>query len=235
MRTHLEAGGLSPGSDRSTRWVEVYEGVRRQILTLSLRPGASLSEVGLARQFGVSATPVRDALSRLSQEGFVTLVSRRGYQVASLSLQDISDLSQLRYVLESGVIRILVDREPPADLASLQRLLETTASADQSDDALIRANAEFHVRLASLVGSKSLSAAVGRVMDASTRVFYSGVATFRDGAMGEVHGKIVDAIAAKDLVTALSLCASEAYGTSHRVAESVLRAPRMHSSSTPGS
>lgn len=234
MRTQLERDGPSAGPDRSTRWVEVYEGVRRQILTLSLRPGTSLSEVGLARQFGVSATPVRDALSRLSQEGFVTLVSRRGYQVAPLSLEDISDLSQLRYVLESGVIRMILDREPPADLAPLQRLLKTTANADQSDDVLIRANADFHVGLANLVGSKSLSAAVARVMDASTRVFYYGIATFRDGAMGEVHEKIVEALEAKDLAMALSLCASEAYGTSHRVAESMLRTPAMRSSSTQG-
>lgn len=205
----------------------MYQGVRHQILTLELAPNALLSEVGLAQEFGVSPTPVRDALSRLSQEGLVTVASRRGYRVAPLSLENIVDIGNLRYILESGAIRLIVERDLTGGVPGLRGLAANTSDPDATGLELIERNAAFHLGLAGLTGNKRLVEALARVLDASTRVFHLGLGAFHPLGMRQGHDSLLDAVERKDLARALELCGSEVYGTTQRVVNTLLEgAPR---------
>lgn len=200
--------------------------MRHQILTLELSPNATLSEAGLARQFGVSPTPVRDALSRLSQEGLVTVASRRGYRVAPLTLEDIVDIGNLRYILESGAIRLIIERDLHEGVSSLRGLAADTSDPHARGFELIGRNAAFHLALAELTGNKRLVDALARVLDSSTRVFHLGLPAFHPVGMRQGHDALLDAVECRDLARALELCGSEVYGTTQRVVNSLLDSPR---------
>jgi GntR family transcriptional regulator, rspAB operon transcriptional repressor len=102
----------------------VYEAVRDQIVTCELAPGSPLPVVDLARQFGVSLTPVRDALNRLAAEGLVEDVARKGYFVARLDSEDIVDLLHARRLIELAAVEEGIDRIQPEQLTEMKRLFE---------------------------------------------------------------------------------------------------------------
>ncbi|HEX2987489.1 MAG TPA: GntR family transcriptional regulator [Chloroflexota bacterium] len=102
----------------------VYEAVREQIVTCELAPGSPLPVVDLARQFGVSLTPVRDALNRLAAEGLVEDVARKGYFVARLDPEDIADLLSARRLIELAAVEEGIGRIQSDQLVELKRLFE---------------------------------------------------------------------------------------------------------------
>jgi DNA-binding GntR family transcriptional regulator len=77
--------------------------LRNEILHLALKPGAKLDEMGLVRKFGISRTPVREALIRLASEGLVFLLPNRGAQVAPLDLVDIAHYFEALELLQCAV------------------------------------------------------------------------------------------------------------------------------------
>lgn len=103
---------------------KVYEAVRGQIVNCELAPGSPLPAVELARQLGVSLTPVRDALNRLAAEGLVEDVARKGYFVARLDPEDIADLLEARRLIELAAAEQGIELLEPAQLAEMRRLVE---------------------------------------------------------------------------------------------------------------
>src|SRR5512138_2133489 len=102
----------------------VYEVVRDQIVTCELAPGSPLPVGDLARQLGVSLTPVRDALNRLAAEGLVDDVPRKGYFVSSLDPEDVSDLLQARRLIEMAAVEHGLDSVEASQLADMERLVD---------------------------------------------------------------------------------------------------------------
>jgi GntR family transcriptional regulator, rspAB operon transcriptional repressor len=210
---------------KTARWTLVYDELKRRIQNLELVPGAHLSESGIAAQFGVSASPVRDALGRLSQEGLLTVKRGQGYTVASLTIGGITEICDLRFVLETGAAKLAIERAKPEDVEALRPLAEATGATDVSDEELIARNVAFHNALAGLSYSGKLVEAVRRVMDDSVRVFHLGLPTFAQHGMRADHDALLDAIAQKDLDAATVIIHREAYDASQRVLESLLRHP----------
>lgn len=87
-----------------------YEHIRRNILDATIPVGTALSEYQLAREIGVSRTPVREALKRLEHEGLVRSVARRGTFVADLTVRDIVEIYQVRMQLEGLAARVAAER-----------------------------------------------------------------------------------------------------------------------------
>jgi DNA-binding GntR family transcriptional regulator len=96
-----------------------YEHIRRGILDATLPVGTALSEYQLAKEIGVSRTPVREALKRLEQEGLVRSVARRGTFVADLTLRDIVEVYQVRIQLEALAARVAAERMEPSQIKEL--------------------------------------------------------------------------------------------------------------------
>ncbi|WP_284305277.1 GntR family transcriptional regulator [Mobilicoccus caccae] len=121
--------------------------IRRQIVTTVLHPGDLLLEKSLAAEFGVSKTPVREALQMLVVEGWITLIPRRGYAVSSMGFNDIREVMHLRQILEPAAASAAAAATSPDLRADLEGLLEEQISAPTAPQAVDAAH-RFHRRIA---------------------------------------------------------------------------------------
>jgi DNA-binding GntR family transcriptional regulator len=166
-----------------------------------LNPGVRLRESFLADALGVSRTPVREALRRLSAEGMVEMLPNRGAFLIGLSQQDLNALFELRARMEPYAVQLAVPLLTAAELDRMQVLVnEMNMAAAVSDfDLLGRLNNEFHAMFLTRSGNRLLAGAVSSVIRPSIvrRVFhqYSPRALARSMAH---HQEIVEAARAGD-------------------------------------
>lgn len=127
-----------------------YEGIRARVTDGSYRHGSPLSENMLARLHGTSRTPVREALARLVQEGYVERVPGRGYFVARVTVQLIRDTFEVRRLLEGAAAARAAEVATEAEIRQLEELAEFRYAA--VDPVAYRqaeaANADFHLAVA---------------------------------------------------------------------------------------
>lgn len=142
---------------------EVIIAVGTDIIEGRLRPGDDLNSVDLARTFGSSRTPVREALLTLEREGFVEIAARRRPRVAPLQIETVRELYQLRAELYAMVSRAVVAVADDADLAQLRKLQsELEWAAEENDvDRYFWVNVEFRNAEATIAGNATLR----RVLD----------------------------------------------------------------------
>lgn len=175
----------------------VYDLLRAEILSCALEPGRELSEAGLAERFQVSKTPVREALARLTAEGLMRIFPRRGYQVAPLTFGDMSDLFQVRAILEAGTAELACRRIAAPEIDRLAELAEAAyeRSEHPSVARFVRANRDFHTAIARAAGSPRLLALLQRTLDELERFFVLG-ARLRDinAATRDDHAAIIAAL-----------------------------------------
>jgi len=100
---------------------KAYTAIRDAILTLELEPGTSLVESDLARQLGISKTPVRDALQELERDGLVIRIPFKGTYVTEVMEKDLREIFQLRAVLEGLAARLATPLFTPQELDQLDR------------------------------------------------------------------------------------------------------------------
>lgn len=137
---------------------EVAERLRQRIFAHELTPGTWIDEQKLAEQYGISRTPLREALKVLASEGLVELRPRRGCYVTEISRQDLDDIFPLMAMLEGRCAAEAVKRMKPADLVSLKEIHERleAAARDGRIDAFFEANQEFHKKIQELAGNRWL-------------------------------------------------------------------------------
>jgi len=144
----------SPRLRESALYEQVAERLRTRILAHTLPPGSWIDEQALAAEYGISRTPLREALKVLASEGLVTMKLRRGAYVTEVSERDLSEVFHLLALLESDAATTVATQASDAELAELQALhdqLETTV-ADR--DAFFRANEQFHMRLLQIADNR---------------------------------------------------------------------------------
>ena len=137
---------------------EVAERVRQRIFSHELAPGAWIDEMKLAEAYGISRTPLREALKVLAAEGLVTMKVRRGAYVTEVSRRDLADVYHLLSLLESDAAGAVAHGASPAQLAELQSLhdqLEAAAATDQVDRGhFFMINERFHMRLLEIADNR---------------------------------------------------------------------------------
>src|SRR6266566_3802959 len=94
----------------ATRTEQVYEVVRSELLNGVLHPGQKLKMVELTDRFGVSQSVIREALTRLTEQGLLVATPQRGFRVRDLSIEDIAELTESRIQIESLALRLAVER-----------------------------------------------------------------------------------------------------------------------------
>jgi DNA-binding GntR family transcriptional regulator len=208
---------------RRTQWEQAYAELRRRILSLELAPGTPLSEVGVARELGTSPTPVRDALGRLHQQRLLESGPTRGYVVARLSIADVAELAEARFVLESAICQLAIERATPERILAARDIAARLEVPGLDQQALIDRNQDFHLAVAMMARNERLEHALYDVMEDSRRVFHLGLGALRVEDMVEAHRRLLDAIEAKDEVSARLVCEEEAFGTSERVVSQLVR------------
>ena len=174
---------------------KVFEMVRNEILSCSLMPGVELREADLAKRYGVSKSPVRDAMQKLEFEGLVEIEPRRGHRVRPISIKDAEDILELRTILEMGVVRKIAGS---TDEVSLKKLDQLRLADILSIKAFAAYNKNFHYRLSVLSGNRRLAEETWRVMEFYNRLCIVSLSTLArsggfDGPLAD-HNAIIDAI-----------------------------------------
>jgi DNA-binding GntR family transcriptional regulator len=136
--------------DRSRRAApQVYERLRRLITALALPPGEPLSRTALAAEFGLSSTPIRDALMRLAEEGLVEVFPQHATLVSRIDVRQAEQTHFLRQALELEIVRMLALKSDAVLTADLEALIARQRQFAREGDleAFMAADNEFHARL----------------------------------------------------------------------------------------
>ncbi len=222
--------------------------LRKRILSGELVGGTRLFEVPLAEELEISRTPVREAMSRLAEEGLLDRVRSGGFVVRSFGFSDVVDAIELRGVLEGTAARLAAERGVDAEAMARMREIVHAIDAcfgvtpgDVDFDAYSDLNAQFHAELARLAGSEVIRREVERVSRlpfASPSAFSpdrADIDAFRRSLnlAHEQHRAIVSAIAAREGSRAEAL-AREHARAARRNLEHVLREDRSLIERMPG-
>lgn len=129
---------------------QVAERLREQIFNRELEPGSWIDEQKLAADYGISRTPLREALKVLAVEGLVTMKVRRGAYVTEMSVEDVTQVYRLLGLLEADAAAQVAEMATPDELAELQQLHQTLEAATHQRDTFFAINEQFHMRLLAL-------------------------------------------------------------------------------------
>ena len=179
----------------------MYVEIKHRIVHGIFAPGAPLCEAELARQLRASRTPVREALSRLIEEGYVERVPGRGYLVTPITVTLIQNIFDVRRLLEGAAAARAAQF---ADATAIARLRELAEFEYQAGDAAgfrkaAEANGAFHLALAQAGRNAIIADLVRHCLDQVTRIISLGIdyAPLQQSASGE-HEAVVDAIERRD-------------------------------------
>lgn len=129
----------------------VFNTLRQAILTGDLKPGERLMEIHLANRLGVSRTPIREAIRKLELEGLVTMIPRRGAEVAQITEKCMSDVLEVRRTLDALCAELACDRIAPEGLADLKEACEHFSRTVRQGEADIKSIAQADVRLHDII------------------------------------------------------------------------------------
>ena len=183
--------------------VAATELIRQAILDGRLNPGQRLKEEELARELGISRTPVREALLMLQAEGLVDATPNRGATVRAHTAHDLDDLYQLRALLEGYAARRAASRLSDAGIADLRASCERFEALLERDELdlreLVRENMVFHEAILDGAASARLAAMVRKVIDLPlvyrSYIWYSPE---QQRISGHYHVQITRALEARD-------------------------------------
>ena len=133
---------------------EVAELLRQRIFRRELEPGNWIDEVKLAQEYGISRTPLREALKVLAAEGLVTMKVRRGAYVTEVSDRDLAEVYHLLSLLESDAAAVVAAQATDAQLKELQALHAELEAAVGNREQFFAINERFHMRLLDLANNR---------------------------------------------------------------------------------
>lgn len=144
-------------------YLQVADRLRDQIYQHELTPGDAIDEMALCERFGISRTPLREALKVLSSEGLIELIPRRGSFVRSMDIEELNELFPVMAVLEGLCAREAVENCTPKDLQKLEKMHEKLEAfvKEGNIDAYYEQNFVFHQAVQDLSGNKWLQRVIG--------------------------------------------------------------------------
>lgn len=208
-RIHYMAPMDSTVQPESPQVERAYQNIKLGIVRGRYPPGAPLSEVSLAREHGMSRTPVREGLARLWQERYLERVLGHGYFVARVTVQSIHDTFDVRRLLEGAAAARAAERATDEEIASMRNfaVVSSPSAPDGSREIDYReaeaANVRFHLAIAAAARNSLAQEMIERCLAQVDRFMSLGVqfGPFQEGAT-TAHLQIVDAIARRDSAAA---------------------------------
>ncbi|MFF5789369.1 GntR family transcriptional regulator [Streptomyces sp. NPDC012693] len=188
---------------------QILDALRAALVDGELVPGEVYSAPALGERFGVSATPVREAMQRLAVEGAVEVVPNRGFRVVERTPRELAELAEVRALIEVPVMLRLARTVPAARWAGLRPLAEATSAAAARGDRAHYAEADraFHRAVLSLAGNEQLLAVADDLHRRSQWPLLSAPA-LRHGVLvadAAEHTALLDALIAQDLTVVEAL------------------------------
>jgi DNA-binding GntR family transcriptional regulator len=188
-----------------------YETLRDEILTLALPPGALLDETGLAERFGMSRSPVREAIIRLAGDELVVALSNRSTVVAPIDVQMFPKYVEALDIAQRMNTRLAAELRTDADLRAMERRQrEFVAAVGKGDHlAMSGANKDFHMAVAAAGRNPFLAAFYERLLNQGRRMLHLHFAYLEQGHEGmlltDEHDQMIAAIRARDVARADAL------------------------------
>jgi DNA-binding GntR family transcriptional regulator len=227
----------------ATRTEQVYDILRAELLNGGLHPGQKLKMVELTDRFGVSQSVVREALTRLTEQGLAVATPQRGFRVRDLSIEDIAELTETRIQVESLALRLAVERGDlqweTGILAAHHRLERTPVTREDgtvSEDWAVQ-HRDFHQALLTGCGNRRLESVVNSLRDSAElyRRWYWVLADDHQRDLATEHRQLKELALARDAGRAIEVLTEHidrapslliAYAREHGVDDLNPRAPR---------
>src|SRR5713101_6842168 len=149
------AGNRRNGRPRTaTASSKIYSDLRAELVSLQRRPGEVISEAEIALSYGVSRTPVREAILKLSDEGLVEIFPQSGIFVSRIPVAALPETIIIRKALEETTARLAAERATASQILALRSILERQREANAAGDAdtFHRADETFHATIAEVAG-----------------------------------------------------------------------------------
>lgn len=179
-----------------------------RIVSGEIPPLQVLTVPTLAGDFGVSATPVREAMLNLARRGFLRPIRNRGFEVTEVSDEELRELCEVRTLLEAPPMRRVAGNLSDADVAELRELADRIVEAgrDARFEEYLAADTAFHLRILELSGNRTLVSVV-RELRQQTRLVGLAHLAETDAMMSTAleHGELVDLLVAGDGAAAEAL------------------------------
>jgi len=210
---------------------QAYTALRKDILTCELDPGSTIAQSQLVKRYDFGLTPVREALKRLEQEGYVQSIPRFGYLITPITLKDVEDLYDLRLILEQSAVRMAIQRASDEQLAQIQQKATFTYKFKNRLSYLqfLEHNISFHVSIALASGNRKLAEMLANVLNEMTRIFNLGL-DLRDSAeeMRNEHIVLAAALVQRDIQSAEQIVQDQIVLSRQRVVEMLVQRLDQH-------
>ena len=183
----------------------VYEELKMQILTGTIIPGTRMMEVELAEEMGVSRTPIREAIRKLELEGLVTMIPRRGAEVAQITEKSMNDVLEVRRALDALCVELACDRISQEELQHLKKACDTFEEAVKTKDVkqIAQADVALHDIIVQATGNQRLIQLVNNLSEQMYRYRFEYIKDFsQHERLVEEHKDIYESIVKKDKETA---------------------------------
>lgn len=182
---------------------KAYNLIKKKIVKCELMPGTSLSESDIALELGISRTPVREAILRLSQENFVTIYPRKGIIVSPISVKDIHEVFQIREIVEPQMAKISCKYMSKEYLLNLKKRFEEIEFNLENSSAMeyFDLDIEFHKYIIECGNNSHLIQFTNKIFDLDYRIRVMSTLEIDDVEKRSKpeHFAIIDALIEKDL------------------------------------
>lgn len=179
----------------------VFNTLRQAILTGELKPGERLMEIHLANRLGVSRTPIREAIRKLELEGLVTMIPRRGAEVAQITEKSMSDVLEVRRAMDALCAQLACERITEEALGQLKEACEQFEQATRTKDVkkIAQADVELHDIILQATGNSRLIQLVNNLSEQMYRYRFEYIKDFsQHERLVEEHRIIYESLVSRD-------------------------------------
>lgn len=176
---------------------QAFDQIKRDIVWCNFAPGEEISEAKLTGIYGLGKAPIRHALSRLIQEGYVNAIPRSGHIIAPVTLQSVKEIFELRLIIEPEVMERACGNVDPVRLRDLDAKCAVgyTPGDKASEARFMAANHRFHMEIARCCGNSRLATVLSQILDEMTRLLHLGfVMRERPEEMRGEHTALIEAL-----------------------------------------
>lgn len=173
----------------------IVETLKRELINGTLAPESVIVEGQIGARFGVSKTPAREALLRLSEMGFVTVLPGKGYAVTKLSWKEIKNLFEVRIMLEATAIELTANRAGPADIEAISTAAALPLQPEMTIESLLDANLTFHRAIWRAARNARLEQLASDVMDELMRAMHTAMLSENREEMTQQHMQLAGLVA----------------------------------------
>ena len=179
----------------------VFKTLRQGILTGELKPGERLMEIHLAKRLGVSRTPIREAIRKLELEGLVTMIPRRGAEVAKITAKNLRDVLEVRVALDELAVQLACERMLDEDIEQLRKACEEFARVTGTKDATVisRADVALHDIIVDSTGNIRLKQLVNNLAEQMYRYRFEYIkdSVYHERLIEE-HRELLESLESRD-------------------------------------